>query len=179
VQAKDLNNNSLTSCGATVTITKLWDNVEDGFLDGTAALNVTGNGLANNIAGNDVVISNSGTFLTGYHHVAAVFDSSNSLFQLYLDGAFVSQTNTTNQVSDIGTNVLWLGRSEWSGNTYLDGAITRELAGLGMEAAGVVEAVGDGVTHVKAGDRVAYAGGAHLDRVDDVHPDLHEVRVEP
>lgn len=28
---------------------------------------------------------------------------------------------------------------------------------LGMEAAGVVEAVGDGVTHLKAGDRAAYA----------------------
>lgn len=31
-------------------------------------------------------------------------------------------------------------------------------AGLGMEGAGVVEAVGAGVSHVKAGDRVAYAG---------------------
>jgi NADPH2:quinone reductase len=31
--------------------------------------------------------------------------------------------------------------------------------GLGMEGAGVVEAVGAGVTHVKPGDRVAYAGG--------------------
>ncbi len=39
-------------------------------------------------------------------------------------------------------------------------------SGLGMEGAGVVEAVGPGVTHVKAGDRVAYAGrppGAYAD----------------
>src|SRR5437016_2299316 len=33
-------------------------------------------------------------------------------------------------------------------------------SGMGNEAAGVVEAVGAGVTQVKAGDRVAYAGGA-------------------
>jgi NADPH2:quinone reductase len=31
-------------------------------------------------------------------------------------------------------------------------------SGLGQEGAGVVEAVGEGVTHVRAGDRVAYAG---------------------
>lgn len=32
-------------------------------------------------------------------------------------------------------------------------------AGLGIEGAGIVESVGPDVTHVKAGDRVAYAGG--------------------
>src|SRR5947199_3479237 len=31
--------------------------------------------------------------------------------------------------------------------------------GLGNEGAGIIEAVGPGVAHVKAGDRVAYAGG--------------------
>ena len=33
-------------------------------------------------------------------------------------------------------------------------------SGLGMEGAGVVDAVGEGVSDVKPGDRVAYAGGA-------------------
>jgi NADPH2:quinone reductase len=32
-------------------------------------------------------------------------------------------------------------------------------AGLGVEGAGIVEAVGSAVTHLKAGDRVVYAGG--------------------
>src|SRR5262245_33552320 len=32
-------------------------------------------------------------------------------------------------------------------------------SGLGSEGAGVVEEVGQGVTHVRRGDRVAYAGG--------------------
>lgn len=42
---------------------------------------------------------------------------------------------------------------------FRDGLYPQALpAGLGMEGAGVVEAVGAGVTHVQVGDRVAYAG---------------------
>jgi NADPH2:quinone reductase len=32
-------------------------------------------------------------------------------------------------------------------------------SGIGLEAAGVIEAVGEGVSHVQVGDRVAYSGG--------------------
>lgn len=54
-------------------------------------------------------------------------------------------------------------RQQACGLNYIDvyfrvGAYPQPLpAGLGMEGAGVVEAVGDGVSHVKPGDRVAYA----------------------
>ncbi|WP_354682846.1 quinone oxidoreductase [Cupriavidus necator] len=55
-------------------------------------------------------------------------------------------------------------RHEAVGLNYIDvyfrtGLYKQPLpAGLGMEGAGVVEAVGEGVTHVSVGDRVAYAG---------------------
>jgi len=55
-------------------------------------------------------------------------------------------------------------RHEAVGLNYIDvyfrtGLYKQPLpAGLGMEGAGVVEAVGEGVGHLKAGDRVAYAG---------------------
>ena len=56
-------------------------------------------------------------------------------------------------------------RHHASGLNYIDvyqrsGLYTMPLPlAMGNEGAGVVEAVGDGVTHVKAGDRVAYCGG--------------------
>lgn len=57
-----------------------------------------------------------------------------------------------------------LVRQAACGLNYIDvyfrtGAYPQPLpGGIGMEASGVVEAVGAGVTHVKPGDRVAYAG---------------------
>jgi len=55
-------------------------------------------------------------------------------------------------------------RHEAVGLNYIDvyfrtGLYKQPLpGGLGMEGAGIVEAVGEGVTHLRAGDRVAYAG---------------------
>lgn len=55
-------------------------------------------------------------------------------------------------------------RQHACGLNYIDvyfrmGTYPQQLpAGLGMEGAGVVEAVGAGVTHIRPGDRVAYAG---------------------
>jgi NADPH2:quinone reductase len=55
-------------------------------------------------------------------------------------------------------------RHEAVGLNYIDvyfrtGLYKQPLpAGLGMEGAGVVEAVGEGVSHIAVGDRVAYAG---------------------
>lgn len=55
-------------------------------------------------------------------------------------------------------------RQEAVGLNYIDvyfrtGLYKQPLpGGIGMEGAGVVEAVGPGVTHLRAGDRVAYAG---------------------
>ena len=57
-----------------------------------------------------------------------------------------------------------LVRHKACGLNYIDvyfrtGLYPQQLpAGLGMEGAGVVEAIGDGVTYVSVGDRVAYAG---------------------
>ncbi|MGB8436605.1 MAG: quinone oxidoreductase [Burkholderiales bacterium] len=75
------------------------------------------------------------------------------------------------QVGDPGPGQARV-RNHAAGLNYLDtyqrsGMYKMELpSGLGQEGAGVVEAVGSGVTNVKAGDRVAYASapvGAYSD----------------
>src|SRR4051812_29340352 len=56
-------------------------------------------------------------------------------------------------------------RQEAVGVNYIDiyhrtGAYPLPLpSGIGVEGAGVIEAIGDGVTHVTRGDRAAYVGG--------------------
>ena len=77
----------------------------------------------------------------------------------------------THEVGEPGAGELRI-RQHACGLNYIDvyqrsGLYKLELPhALGMEAAGIVEAVGAGVTHVKTGDRVAYASappGAYAD----------------
>jgi len=66
------------------------------------------------------------------------------------------------EVGDPGPGEIRI-RHKACGLNYLDvyqrtGLYPLELPhALGMEAAGIVEAVGDGVTHLEPGDRAAYA----------------------
>ena len=67
------------------------------------------------------------------------------------------------EVADPGAGQVRI-KHEVVGLNYIDvyhrmGLYKQDMpAGLGMEGAGVVDAVGEGVTHIKPGDRVAYTG---------------------
>ena len=64
------------------------------------------------------------TMPTGWHHVAGVVDASTMELILYLDGAEVGRTPTTDLPSDVGeTTQNWLGRSQFVADPFYNGAI--------------------------------------------------------
>jgi hypothetical protein len=64
------------------------------------------------------------TMPTDWHHVAGVVDSSSMELILYLDGAEVGRTPTTDLPSDVGeTTQNWLGRSQFVADPFYNGAI--------------------------------------------------------
>lgn len=87
--------------------------------------------------------------------------------QIWLDhtgGPEVLQVRTVDRDAP-GPGQVWLDQ-EAIGVNYLDvtqrtGAVPIPLpGGLGLEGAGIVAAVGAGVTEIAVGDRAAYAGAA-------------------
>jgi hypothetical protein len=64
------------------------------------------------------------TLMTGWHHVAVVFDSTTMGVRLVLDGTPVASTTMTVLPKDLGkTTQNWLGRSQFTADAYLNGAL--------------------------------------------------------
>ncbi len=64
------------------------------------------------------------TLSSGWHHVAAVIDSSTMTIRLHLDGAMVATGATSLLPRDLGnTTQNWLGRSQYAGDAYYTGML--------------------------------------------------------
>jgi hypothetical protein len=73
----------------------------------------------------EVIATASNTLSVGWHHLAGVVDASTMTIALYVDGR-LAQGNVaaTFLPKDLGkTTQNWLGRSQWSADPYLNGAI--------------------------------------------------------
>jgi hypothetical protein len=78
-----------------------------------------------NATGAEDTITSSGTYPTGWHHVAVTIDADNTTHTLYLDGKIVAQNTAARYTpSDLGaTTQNWIGRSRWSDDPYFRGTI--------------------------------------------------------
>jgi NADPH2:quinone reductase len=89
---------------------------------------------------------------------------SNGAFKVTTPGGAASLEWVEAAVGEPGADQIKL-RHDAIGVNYIDiyhraGAYPLPLpTGIGVEGAGVIEAIGSGVTHLAVGDRVAYAGG--------------------
>jgi hypothetical protein len=73
--------------------------------------------------GTSTTIGDGSAAISGYHHVVLSLDCTNGYADLYVDGVHHGHTITANQLTNANFKALWLGRSEWSGDEYLEGVI--------------------------------------------------------
>ena len=72
----------------------------------------------------EVIVQHTAPLSTsGVHHVALVVDDANDELRLYLDGARVDTNTITAPLSDVNDINNWLGRSQYSADPELSGAL--------------------------------------------------------
>jgi len=70
------------------------------------------------------IITSRAPLPTGWHHVAAVIDSTRMEVRLYVDGDLVGEGPTATLPADLGeTTRNWLGRSQYTADSYFDGML--------------------------------------------------------
>jgi len=70
------------------------------------------------------MIETTNTLPSGWHHVAAVIDSTDMTISLYVDGALAASGETATLPQDLGTPTQnWLGRSQYAADGYFTGSL--------------------------------------------------------
>lgn len=81
-------------------------------------------GVIRGVSASSVRAHGTATAPAAMTHYALVFDGTNNEMSLYIDGIFQNTEVVTDNLTDINDENNWLGRGQFTGTAYLNGAIT-------------------------------------------------------